>query len=149
MVNKHGARVRHERERTPAVCAPESSSPTKPRPYGPSGRGSSSSVSVPYFYGTCSYVCEREPVQIAAGWFRSPALGLRIFCHVVPSTCLQLSPPTLLTRAPLSFSGLWLLKSERDIHPSPPPLVERLKDRTPIVESANPPSPPVHDQSPD
>lgn len=98
-------------------------------------------------YPTCTCSCvvyllyaSSLSVKIAAGWFRSPALGLRIICHVVPSDSLQLSPPTLLTRAPLlSFSGLRLLKAVGAGYPfplSPPSLRERLKDRTPTVESA-------------
>lgn len=101
----------------PAVCAPESSTPTKPRPQRSSGR---EGPHLPYFY---VFVGMREaclsklrPVGSAL-----PPLGLRIICHVVPSDSLQLSPPTLLIRAVLSISGLWLLNLEWDIPPSSPP----------------------------
>lgn len=92
-----------------AVCAPEVLFANEAAAVPRSEVGGGSVPLLPYFYVFVRAVCE-QPVKIAAGWFRSPALGLRIICHVVPVDSLQLSPPTLLTRAPLSSSGLWLLK---------------------------------------
>lgn len=96
-------------------------SPPRQRSRGRKGQVGGRVLIYPIF--TCSCVCEQpaclsrlRPVGSAL-----PPLGLRIICHVVPSDSLQLSPPTLLTRAPLSFIGLWLLNLEWDIPPSPPP----------------------------
>lgn len=133
MVNKHGPRAHFEVwTNTPhprAACPLEPSSPTKPRLQ---GSGSEKETVLIYPIFTCSCVCEaacqdcgwlvpltrsRAPYNLSGGPLRLPR---------------QLTPPTLPTRAALSLSGLWLLKLERDIPPSPPPsIVERLEIRTP------------------
>lgn len=71
---------------------------------------------------TCSCVCASGLSRLRPVGSALPHLGLRIICHVVPSDSLELSPPTLLTRAVLlSLSDLWLLKAGAG-YPLPLPL---------------------------